>query len=233
MTLHALALRHLAFEDLGILDPLLRRRGYDISYLDAGVDVIVPHEVIAADLLVVLGGPIGVYDTDAYPFLDPEMSAIKARLDAGRPTLGICLGAQMIAAVQGAPVTATGRTEIGYAPLTLTDAGRDSVLAPLDRLPVLHWHGDEFAIPDGAERLAETDGFPHQAFRLGAAVLGLQFHLEADAARIEQWLIGHGHELTASGIAPGSIRADARRFGGELAVRGGQVIDRWLDELPA
>ena len=103
----AIAIRHVAFEDLGILSPLLTRRGYRIEYLDAGVDALTDG-IATADLLVVLGGPIGVYDHDRYPFLAAEVSALTARLRHGSPTLGVCLGAQLIAAARGAAVTPAG-----------------------------------------------------------------------------------------------------------------------------
>ena len=225
------AIRHVAFEDLGLLGPLLEERGYRTRYLDAGVDAITPEELLRPDLLVVLGGPIGVYETAAYPFLAAEKQAISARLGAVLPTLGVCLGAQLIADVLGAEVTATGRKEIGYAPLTLTAAGRTSLLAPLDGVPVLHWHGDQFAIPAGALRLASTPGFPNQAFSLGPGVLGLQFHLEADHSQLERWLIGHAHELATAGIDPAGIRADAAKHGPFLAAAATQVLTSWLDEV--
>ena len=241
----AIALRHVPFEDLGVLGPLLESRGYRISYLDAGIDSLddsldildgipgppQPGAPAGPDLLVVLGGPVGVHQAGAYPFLAAEGRAIARRLHAGGPTLGICLGAQLMAAASGARVAPTGRTEIGYAPLTLTAAGRASVLAPLDGAPVLHWHGDQFDIPDGAERLAETPGFPNQAFSLGGHALGLQFHLEADYSRIESWLIGHAHELATAGIDPRGIRADAARFGPALAEAACAVMGRWLDAI--
>lgn len=225
----AIAVRHVPFEDLGIFGPLLEGRGYRVSYLDAGIDPLGPEALLSADLVVVLGGPIGVYETESYPFLVDEKRAIAARLEAGGPTLGVCLGAQLIADVLGADVTPTGRKEIGYAPLTLTDAGRASALAPLDGLPVLHWHGDQFAIPDGAARLAETPGFPNQAFALADRVLGLQFHLEADPAQLERWLIGHAHELAVAGIDPRQIRADAATHGAALVDAATRVFEAWLD----
>lgn len=226
----AIAVRHVPFEDLGIFDSLLVGRGYGVSYLDAGIDPLGPESLLSADLVVVLGGPIGVYETASYPFLVDEKRAIAARLAADRPTLGVCLGAQLIADVLGADVMPTGCKEIGYAPLTLTDDGRASVLAPLDGLPVLHWHGDQFAIPDGAARLAETPGFPNQAFALGNTVLGLQFHLEADPAQLERWLIGHAHELATAGIDPRQIRIDAATHGAALVDAATQVFEAWLDE---
>ncbi|WP_017627585.1 glutamine amidotransferase [Nocardiopsis chromatogenes] len=228
----AVALRHLAFEDLGILAPLLERRGYRVSYLDAGVDPLDRDAVQGADLLVVLGGPVGAYETDTYPYLAEETEALARRLEAGAPTLGVCLGAQLMALAAGADVTATGRKEIGYSPLALTAAGEASPLKHLAGSPVLHWHGDRFEIPEGAERLAETPGFPNQAFSLGRSALGLQFHLEADHTRIEQWLIGHANELAAAGLDPRTIRADAATYGPALAEAAEAVFGAWLDELP-
>jgi GMP synthase (glutamine-hydrolysing) len=237
MTRDALAIRHVPFEDLGLLEPLLRTRGYRTSYLDAPVEPVTPEAALEPDLLVVLGGPIGVYETEAYPFLGAEREAIAARVRAGRPTLGVCLGAQLLAAALGADVVATGRKEIGYAPLTLTAEGRDaaegrgSALAPLDGVRVLHWHGDQFAIPEGAVRLAETPGFPNQAFAIGSQVLGLQFHLEADHTQIERWLVGHAHELASAGIDPNRIRSEAATYGPALAEAARRTFDRWLEGL--
>ncbi|MCW1250087.1 glutamine amidotransferase [Acaricomes phytoseiuli] len=233
MTRDVIAIRHVLFEDLGLLEPLLESRGYRITYLNAGVDKISADTVRRADLLVVLGGPIGVYDIDRYPFLRVEKEAISARLTEGLPTLGICLGAQLLAAALSAPVNATGRKEIGYAPLSITGEGRKSVLAPLDGVPVLHWHGDQFQIPDGARRLAETSGFPNQAFDLGPNVLGLQFHLEADHRKLEQWLIGHAHELAAEDIDPRRIRDEAEAYGSVLAEAARGVLGDWLDHALA
>lgn len=227
----AAVIRHVAFEDLGILAPLLDERGYAVRYLEAGVGPFDEAAVLAADLLVILGGPIGVYETDRYPFLIAERKAIAERLSRGAPTLGICLGAQLMAQALGAEVAATGRVEIGYAPLTLTAEGQSSMLRHIGTVPVLHWHGDQFAIPDGALRLAQTRGFPNQAFSLGPKILGLQFHLEADHEQIERWLIGHAHELSSHGIDPRIIRRDAARHGPSLADAARAVFNAWLDQL--
>lgn len=229
MTGHVLALRHVPFEDLGILQPLLHSRGYELNYLDVGVDVISPEITLAPDILIVLGGPIGVYDTDSYPALKAEEDAVASRLQTGTPTVGICLGAQLIAKALGAEVTSTGRKEIGYSPIRITPEARDSFLAPLDGVPVLHWHGDEFHIPDGAVRLAETPEFPNQAFSVGNNILGLQFHMEADHTQIERWLIGHTHELASAGIDPKRIRADAAHYGPALADIARDVLATWFD----
>jgi len=231
MPRRALAVRHVLFEDLGILEELLVRRGYEVAYVEAGVDPFTPALALEPDLLVVLGGPIGVGDVERYPFLADEIAAVRARLESGAATLGICLGAQLMAAALGAEVAPTGRMELGFAPLALTDAGRDSVLAELDGVPVLHWHGDQFAIPEGAARLAETSGFPNQGFARGSAALALQFHPEVDPARLERWLIGHAGELADAGVDPRELRAAAAAHGGALVAAGRRLFGRWLDAL--
>lgn len=226
----ALAFRHVRFEDLGILEPLLIERGYRVEYVDLGVQAIDIERVDEADLLIVLGGPIGVYDTAHYPFLHASKEAIAHRLRQGRAMLGICLGAQLIAEEMGAVVAPTGSVEIGYAPLDLTAEGLDSALRPLHDLPVLHWHGDAFTIPDGARHLARTPGFPNQAFATDA-VLALQFHLEADHRTIGNWLIGHAHELQHHGIDPRTIREHARVHGPRLEAAARTAVGAWLDEI--
>ncbi|WP_424464192.1 glutamine amidotransferase [Pseudoclavibacter helvolus] len=235
MSLTALVLRHIVFEDLGLLRDVLTERGYGIRYLEAGqhdfAGTDAAAEIADADLVVVLGGPIGVGDAEHYPFLTPEIAAIGARLRAERPTLGVCLGAQLMAAAMGAQVAPTGRVEIGFAPLTLTDTGAASVLAGLRDVPVLHWHGDQFEIPAGAQRLAETPGFPNQAFSAGPNLLGLQFHLEVDPLMVETWLIANAYELAAHDLDPRVIRADALEHAPRLTAAARGVVGAWLDGL--
>lgn len=227
----AVAVRHVAFEDLGILEPILVERGFDVTTLQAGVDSL--DSMADADVLVVLGGPIGVGDVQDFPFLQEEVSHLRQRLEHGLPTLGICLGAQLMAAALGARVTPSGSFEVGYRPLRVTAAGRDSVLAGLDGVPVLHWHGDVFGIPSGARRLAETDGFSNQAFDLGPAILALQFHIEARWDEIERWLIGHSVELADRGVSVPDLREQARRWGPQLESVASALLRRWIDTVVA
>jgi GMP synthase (glutamine-hydrolysing) len=231
MTNTAIAIRHLHFEDLGTLEPLLQSRGYAVRYVDAPTeDLRAPH-IADADLLVVLGGPIGAFDEDAYPFLADELALVRRRLGSQQPLLGICLGAQLIARALGAPVAPMGVKEIGFAPLALTAAGHDSPLAALGDVPVLHWHGDQFGIPPGAQCLAGTATCPHQGFALGPQVLGLQCHLEADPRAIERWLVGHAYELAQAGVDPRTLRAEAQALQARLPAAAGAVFTRWLDGL--
>jgi GMP synthase (glutamine-hydrolysing) len=225
-----LAVRHVAFEDLGLLGPIVSSRGYGVRYHDAGVQPIDPDTFLTPDLLIVLGGPIGVYEDDKYPFLAAEIAAITARLQAGKPTLGICLGAQMVAAALGARVAPGPVKEIGWAPIDLTAEGRTSVLGALGTSPVLHWHGDNCELPAGCTRLASTTHCPVQAFMHAPSQLALQFHLEAEPARFETWLVGHTVELGKAGIDPRELRKQVHDVAPAAREVGQKILSAWLDQ---
>ncbi|MBV4493344.1 glutamine amidotransferase [Pseudomonas oryzicola] len=227
----AIALRHIHFEDVGSLDAVLAEHGYQLHYVDATQAPLDTPQIQQADLLIVLGGPVGAYDELVYPFLQGELAAVRQRLQAGTPILGICLGAQLIARALGARVYPLGVKEIGFSPLTLTMAGQQSPLAALRDTPVLHWHGDQFDIPADAVHLASTAIGANQAFAIGSNVLGLQFHLEADVNKLEQWLVGHACELGMAGIDPSKLRADAAALGDRLSQAAREVTGQWLANL--
>ncbi len=223
----AIAIRHVSFEDLGLLEPLLRARGFDITYVDAWD--LGARDAGSPDLVVILGGPISVNAVDDYPFLADEIALAAARIRADRPTLGICLGAQVMARAIGGGVAPGVATEIGWAPVTLTGPGQASVLAPLAGVPVLHWHGDVCALPDGTPSLATTPACPTQAFVPSRRTLALQFHIEADAAGIEAWLVGHAAEIAATpGVTAAQLRKDSARCGDALRDAAAETIRRWL-----
>lgn len=226
----ALAIQHVGFEGLDGFVPALTAAGYDIAYADATEDL--PEGAATADLLVILGGPIGAYEDDAYPFLQAELALIEQRLAADRPLIGICLGAQLIARACGARVFPSGVKEIGFAPVDLTEDGARSCLAPFKHEPVtLHWHGDTFDLPHGATRLASTDLCENQAFSLGTNVIGFQFHPEATGRDIERWLVGHTAELAAAGLDVKRIRADAAHQQSALLAKARNVAAAWLAGL--
>lgn len=222
------AFRHVGFEDLGSFEASLRAAGYEIEYVEIAECDPAALDPLAPDLLVVLGGPIGVYDHEAYPVVSAERRLLEARLGAGCPTLGLCLGAQLMAAALGARVYPGPSKEIGWSALDLTPAGRNHPLAALESVPVLHWHGDTFDLPDGCDRLASTPLCLNQAFARGADVLGLQFHPEVMASRFECWLIGHASELATAGIDPTRLREAAQCYAKELEKAGAAMLQDWL-----
>jgi GMP synthase (glutamine-hydrolysing) len=224
----AVAIRHVAFEDLGTLGDVLAGRGFDVRYLEAGRDDFA--DVGDPDLLVVLGGPIGAYELDAYPFLAAETKLVEARLRAGKPIVGICLGAQIMAQALGARVYPSGVKEIGWAKIALTEAGDASCLATLRDTPVLHWHGDTFDLPAGAAHLASSAMVRHQAYSFGAAALALQFHIEVKGPDLEKWFIGHATEIAGTkSVSVTGLRADTARLAPALETDGARSLARFLD----
>ncbi len=228
-----LAVRHVAFENAGVLAELLNEFGCGLSYVEAGVSPLPAQAAQDCDLLLVLGGPIGVYETEAYPFLRQELDVVRKRLEARRPTLGLCLGAQMMAAALGAGVAPGPAKEIGYGSIELTSEGVASPLAALAGVPVLHWHGDNLQLPTGGVRLASTPACPNQAFALGDYALGLQFHVEVQPSQLEAWLIGHACELAKEGLDPRDLRAQAIEHGERANAAGRQALRQWLKGILA
>lgn len=228
------AIRHVAFENLGAFAPILEEAGYKIITLDIGNADLASLPPDRPDLLIVLGGPIAADDERRYPFLAEERKLIEARLEQELPTLGICLGAQLIARAADAKVFACQHKEIGFAPIELTDAGLGSCLAPFREKPMtLHWHGDTFDLPKDATRLACSQQCENQAFSLGTNIIGFQFHPEADTRYFEHWLVGHAAELAGEGIDVPRLRSKARRLGAELEDKARQVLRSWLAGLGA
>jgi GMP synthase (glutamine-hydrolysing) len=235
MNREVLAVRHVHFEDLGSLEMVLGERGCPVRYLDVGFARVNAPNPLGASLMVVLGGPISATDDALYPTLVPLLSLIEKRIAAGLPTLGICLGAQLIARVLGARVYPSGRREVGWTPLSLTDAGSASPLRHLDgaQTSMMHWHGDTFDLPDNAIRLASTPACENQAFAWGKHVLGLQCHPEIRSDRFEPWLIGNAGELAVQGIDARRLRAETAQWGPALEAAARRTFGEWLDQVEA
>jgi GMP synthase (glutamine-hydrolysing) len=222
-----------AFEDLGLLAPIMEREGWDVSFCEAAVDDLSHASIKNAELLIVLGGPIGVYDTSDYPFLISEIALLEYRLSRGFPTIGICLGSQLMAKALGGRVFKGPVKEIGWGALDLTEAGRSSCLKALqgDDAVVLHWHGDTFDLPRQATRLASNRNYENQAFAYGRHALALQFHIEADPRQLEEWYVGHAAELSAAKVSIPELRAATQRHAKDLVLRADRVFSNWLHQL--
>jgi GMP synthase (glutamine-hydrolysing) len=227
----AVVVQHVLFEDLGVFAEPLRERGYEAAFFQAGVELPSAKAFLDAALCIVLGGPIGANDEGLYPFIADELRLVGERIKASRPLLGICLGAQYMAKALGARVYPNKGKEICWSALDLTPEGMGSPLKSLEGQPVLHWHGDTFDLPEGAELLASTAVTKNQAFSLGPRILALQFHPEADSARQEQWLIGHSSELGSAGVDIPALRADGLKHGPPLKPKGIRMLEDWLGRL--
>ena len=220
-------IRFVAFEDLGVWEPELRAQGYAVRYLDAGVDDLTPFA--DAELAVCLGAPIDADDAEHYPVVGEVRELLAARLEADLPTLGVCLGAQLMALALGGTLS-RGNRELGWSPVSLADAAAGTALRHLKGAPVLHWHQDTFSLPEGATLLASTDANTNQAFAYGRS-LGFQFHPEADPEAIEQWLIGHAGDLAHWEFDPRELREQARKHGDAAAVAGLALLREHLKTL--
>ena len=233
----AVVLNHVAFENLCSLEAPLRERGFAIQTVDVATARFPLPQAESCDLLVVMGGPIGVYDRQEYPFLTSEIACIAARLAARRPVLGICLGAQLMAAALGARVYPGAHgAEIGWAPIeaaTGHQADPPEWFAPLlaPGLAVFHWHGDTFDLPLGALHLAKTERYMNQSFAVDNFALALQFHPEVTATGLERWYVGHACELHHAGISPVKLRADAQRYAPALEEAAARFWSLWLDSV--
>jgi GMP synthase (glutamine-hydrolysing) len=226
-------IRHVEIEDLGYLGEALEQNGVRFEYLDA--DALTGTEQHADAVgLIVLGGPMGAYETDGYPYLTHEIELIRHHIEQRRPVLGICLGAQLLAAAAGARVyPGVQGKEIGWAPVQLTEIGiGDPLWAGFSRsFNTFHWHGDTFDTPPGAEVLARTDRYV-QSFRLGSHAYGVQFHPEVVPAELDSWIRAYRLELERERLGPGDVLGvpddQAHRA---LAFKFGENIARWLAEL--
>jgi GMP synthase (glutamine-hydrolysing) len=237
MKQEALAIRHVHFEDLGSLELVLGERGHLVRYLDIGRGRIDAPNPLDPSLLIVLGGPIGAYEDAHYPHLAPLLSMLEKRIAAGLPTIGICLGSQLIARALGARVypMSSGGLELGWSPLKLTEAGRASALRHLEDdgtpIPVFHWHGDTFDLPDGATLLASTDKCANQAFSWGEHVLALQCHPEVLADRFENWLITYPGDIAGNGQTVVALREETARHGPALERAARAMFGEWIDRI--
>lgn len=193
-----LVVRHVAHEGLGTMKRPVES-GSAVEYVDLFRGERAPTRIDGFDGLIVLGGPMGVYEEDEYPFIRDEVKLIEDALKKRVPMLGVCLGSQLLAKASGARVYKGGKKEIGWHDVTLTeDADDDSLfLGSPSTFRAFHWHGDTFDVPSGALMLASSKLFPNQVIRVGPSAYGIQFHLEVTEEMIREWIEVNADELSA------------------------------------
>lgn len=187
--------QHVSFEgDLGSMAPWLQRQGASITCTQFFTDYHLPA-LDEIDLLIVMGGPMSVNDEAEFPWLVEEKRYIRAAVAAGKPVLGICLGAQLIAAAHGANVYPNAEKEIGWLPIHAAEnLPADAFQFPASST-VFQWHGETFDLPANATLLASSPACRHQAFQLGRNAIALQFHLEILQASAQGLIDNCAHEL--------------------------------------
>ena len=195
MTMNIHWLQHVPFEGLGAIGRWAGSKGHTLSCTRLFAGDPFPEQG-EFGMLVVMGGPMGIYDEQEYPWLVVEKAFIRATIEAGKPVLGICLGAQLLADVLGARVSANKEKEIGWFSVTRADSVPDGLKGVLpEKQTVFHWHGDTFGLPDGAVPLYASAGCTNQAFLYKDRVLALQFHLETTSESARPLIVNCRHEL--------------------------------------
>lgn len=228
----ALIIRHVPYEGVAGFRAPIEAAGFAVDRVDVADPDFSQVDLREPDLLIMMGGPMGVYEREAYPWISCQLRRLAQRIEADRPTLGVCFGAQMIAAAMGAEVYPGGQQEIGFHPIELHPAATDSPLAHLAQVPVLHWHGDTFTLPEGAELLASSHVYRHQAFRRGANLLALQFHAEMGLdPRFDAWIEQGREAMAAAGIDEPTLRAAHDGHGARAVSAGQAMIAQWLAGL--
>jgi GMP synthase (glutamine-hydrolysing) len=224
-----LVLQHVGPETPGTIGEALTGRGHDLRTVRIHEGEAVPDTLGDAAALVVMGGPMGVYETDEHPHLGDEVRLIEEALRKGRPVLGVCLGSQLLAAALGARVESAEKKEIGWHEVTLTEeASEDPLWSGIDS-PFMgfHWHGDVFELPEGAARLAESEMTDTQAFRYGKSNYGILFHMEVTPEIVRGMTQAFAGELAEEGLSGDQIRRQADEHLPGLRAVGRRVFDRW------
>jgi len=231
----ALILQNAEGEGPGIFEECLKERGWKWKIIYLYLEEKVPIDWSTSSLLVVMGGPMNVYEEDTYPFLKEETQIIRAALDNDLPVMGFCLGAQLMAKALGARVVKGHTKEIGWYPVQLTKQGqRDPLLSSFPKqVTVFQLHEDTFNVPAGAVRLFGSENYLNQAMRIGDMSYGFQFHFEITKDMIEQWIRNSGKENDEMGdnAKADIIIEDAQRYLPNLHILAKSFFDNYLQKV--
>jgi GMP synthase (glutamine-hydrolysing) len=227
-------LQHHPVENLGTIAEALEGAALAWQYVRIYEGQPVPKEMKSAGGLIVMGGPMAVYQADQYPFLGDEMRLIEQAVKEELPVLGVCLGAQIVATALGAKVTRNpAGKEIGWYPVTLSDAAQEDRLwrgvAPT--ITPFHWHGDIFAVPAGAVSLASSEKTPCQGFRYGGGVYALQFHIEVTPESVAAMAAEWPRELEKEKISAAEMIGASAGHLPELGLLSDAIFGRWAGPI--
>ncbi|MBI1910576.1 MAG: gamma-glutamyl-gamma-aminobutyrate hydrolase family protein [Deltaproteobacteria bacterium] len=224
-----LVIQHVPHEGLGIIGPMLESAGIGADCIKVYKDKL-PRDAQGYDGLIVLGGPMGVYEEDTYPFISKEIKLIQSALKDRLPILGICLGSQLLAKAAGASVYKGNAKEIGWFNISLTEEGKkDRLLMGLPgELTVFQWHGDTFDVPSNGVNLVSSELFPNQLIKVGPCAYGVQFHLEVTERMVDEWTEVNEDELKPLGIDGDEIIEETETRIYDLHKYGRTFISRFL-----
>lgn len=228
-----LVLQHIECEGPGYIADFAASRGLDLEVIRVfdGTPIPAPQN---AEAMIVLGGPMNVYEEERYPWLVAENSAIQAAVSADVPYLGICLGSQLLAKALGASITRNPAEEIGFGDVRLSPEGSQDPLFRgfADVLPAFHWHEDTWALPTGGTLLASSDACPHQAFRHGKAY-GFQFHIETTPEMVSDWIDEYSGQLRSCGLLEnaGNMRVEAQARADSFRERTLKLMSNFWDHV--
>ncbi|MDE3179569.1 MAG: gamma-glutamyl-gamma-aminobutyrate hydrolase family protein [Acidobacteriota bacterium] len=230
-----IALQHAEPEELGLIARALEASGYSLTPVRTFLGERVPEEMENNSGLVIMGGPMGVYEYDRFPFLRSELRLIESALREAKPVLGVCLGSQLLASALGANIKKGKRKEIGWREVTLSEAAqKDALLQGIERVFIpCHWHGDVFELPRAATQLASSELTACQAFRYSGSAYGFLFHMEMTPGILRNMTETFADELAEEGLRSDDILREGVENLTRIEAIGTRIFGRWVKMLPA
>lgn len=228
----AVFFEHMASSGPAYLKDILQSQGIDCQVVCVSYEDISSFDALSPDILVVMGGSPGVYQAEHYDFLKHEQRILEQRLAADRPTLGICLGAQLMAAALGARVYKGQQgPEIGWFDLMLTAAAQDSPVKEFENTKIMQWHGDTFDAPAGTTLLASSTQYPQQIFSYGRHCIGFQGHIEVTPKVLTDWFVQDaGIVLSRPGLLD-DLRRDTALYAETMTKATERFMKKWLADI--